>query len=518
MRTTLSAGMESGTLSEEDADMMRTEQAQLFAEAMKYLEIAHASPRIFGGSVAPRGEEGQPIFDELETLVRTERLNRGEIAKTPARPTVPAAWEPATQAVFPDYATVHRLSETNDAMALEFIDLMLHFGLYGLVRFLIEVAPELHGFLSLATAASERCQLQLIKAAMLSGDWSGAIGLIESLFGVQDRLREAYVLLGECHYRAAREGGGEYGPALAAFENALSFLPEPAVVQSPPQVPPPKPDPVLHLRISSIYFAQARQTGFRESNLVDSALKQYKLALLVVPTAEAWRNAGICAYMRARLMPREPDGTQQADDRQLLLKEALKYLSQANILDKCRPQINAWLVICAVELGQVQIAKQTLRHVMRFEDHLDSSTALELAGVLVRFSDEHGPDVQQHERGHIVLDGRYAEEAIPVAKVAIKRGQAEDCGRAQQLLGQAHVLVGEGALAVQEFCTAIRLFGGSGPAQDKSRRLEVIPLARVAAARLLGEPQWAAMVEEVIEITEEDSDLARARQAMGLGT
>jgi len=175
-------------------------------------------------------------------------------------------------------------------------------------------------------------------------------------------------------------------------------------------------------------------------------------------------------------------------------------------------------VICAVELGQVQVAKQTLRHVLRFEEHLDSTTALELADVLVRFSDEHRPDIQQEERGHLVLDGRYADDAVRVARVAIQRGRADDCGRAQFLLAQAHVLVEQYAVAVEEFCTAIRLFGGSGPAQDQAARLASIPAARACAARLLGEPQWAIMVEEAIESTDPDGEIARARQAMGLGT
>jgi len=94
-------------------------------------------------------------------------------------------------------------------------------------------------------------------------------------------------------------------------------------------VPAPKPDPVLHLRIASIYFAQAQRSGFREPDIVERALKQYKLSLLVVPTAEAWRNAGICAYMRARLMERN---VEKGGPRQTLLQEALRYLAEATSL------------------------------------------------------------------------------------------------------------------------------------------------------------------------------------------
>merc|ERR1712232_991313 len=87
-----------------------------------------------------------------------------------------------------------------------------------------------HNFISAKTAASERCQLQLVKAAMVAGDWSQGISYIEDLFQKgSDRIREGHVLMGECRYRAARAGddtgSSKYKLALESFGAALSFLP-----------------------------------------------------------------------------------------------------------------------------------------------------------------------------------------------------------------------------------------------------------------------------------------------------
>lgn len=42
----------------------------------------------------------------------------------------------------------------------------------------------------------------------------------------------------------------------------------------------------------------------------------------------------------------------------------MKYFQEANVLDRERPDILAWLTICAVELGLVQVAKQGIRVVV----------------------------------------------------------------------------------------------------------------------------------------------------------
>ena len=46
------------------------------------------------------------------------------------------------------------------------------------------------------------------------------------------------------------------------------------------------------------------------------------------------------------------------------LLQAMKYFQEANVLDRERPDILAWLTICAVELGLVQVAKQGIRVVV----------------------------------------------------------------------------------------------------------------------------------------------------------
>jgi tetratricopeptide (TPR) repeat protein len=295
------------------------------------------------------------------------------------------------------------------------------------------------------------------------------------------------VLLGECRFRAARSAAGtaSYESALTAFEAGLAFFTEPEASLEPPQArTAPKEDPVLHIRVASIYFMRAQESGFTDAACVAKAIHHYRRSLVVAPTAEAWRNAGVCTYQKARLLPRlEPS-------RERMLQEAMKYLVEANLLDKCRPQINVSLAICAVELGQVQVAKQTLRQVLRHEDRLDAASALELAGTLIRFSDEHGRDVCQEERVRLVQDKRYADEAIAVAKVALK---LQDDGKAHLLLARARMLKGEDSLAVSEFCAALPLLAEEPEAQD-----EVASVARTCAMRLVGEPDWLRLVEETV--------------------
>merc|ERR1719401_3065530 len=367
---------------------------------------------------------------------------------------------------------------------------MLHFGVPSFVRFFTSEAAQAYGFISSDTATSEQCRMYRIKATMLSEQWSEAEDLIRELFeSSTDRVKEAHVLLGECRFRAVRaRGAGDaasYAGALEAFKAGLAFLPETeASLEQPQARTKTKEDPVLHIRVASIYFMQAQESGFADTECVAKALYHYKRSLLAAPTAEAWRNAGVCTYQKARLLPRlEPS-------RQRMLQEAMKYLVEANLLDKCRPQVNASLVICAVELGQVQVAKQTLRQVLRYEDRLDAAAALELAETLLRFSDEHGPDICQEERVRLVQDMRYADEAIAVAKAALK---LQDNGKAHLLLARARMLKGEDEQAVSEFCAALPLLADDPEAQD-----EVASAARTCAMRLVGEPDWARLVEEAV--------------------
>merc|ERR1719491_475328 len=103
----------------------------------------------------------------------------------------------------PAFESIHAQEDAEDEPALGCIDLMLHFGVPGMVPFVAVEAPRLFGFLSPATVASERVQLQLVKALMLQERWVDAVALLQQLLARSDRLRSAHLLLGECRYRAA---------------------------------------------------------------------------------------------------------------------------------------------------------------------------------------------------------------------------------------------------------------------------------------------------------------------------
>jgi len=482
-----------------------TRHAHLAALAVKYLALARQpTPKGFeaGTTLAFRGSDGRPTFMELQALVRKERLARGEITEAPARPSTPPSWHPEPRPALARYEEVHALPSPEDSAALECIDLTLHCGIPSFVRFLIEDAAETFGFLSPATAASERCCLQLVQALMLQSLWGDAAALLEDLFGRCDRIRRAHVLLGECRYRIALDAGGRasaYGDALASFETALTFTDEGTDARSHMG------DAVLHLRIASIHFMHAEEAGFADMQALKKAMEHYRRSLLIAPTAEVWRCAGVCTYRMACLGRRrnlfrckepppwdQPRDQEQEKRRQAQFKESTKYFTEANLLDVSRPQIGAWLVICAVEMGQAQVAKQALRQVMRYEERLDAATALALAEVLLRFSDE--ARAIPGEGGRLVAQGRYAKEAVAVARVALAR---RDCGDARFILGQAHVLAGSDADALPELQAAIPWFKGDAPCQD-----EVTAAAAACAQRLRGAAGAAALAAGPVHVAQ----------------
>ena len=120
--------------------------------------------------------------------------------------------------------------------------------------------------------------------------------------------------------------------------------------------------------------------------------------------------------------------------------EASKYLQEANVLDRERPDTLVWLTICAVELGHVQVAKQGFRQLMQFDDRLEQSTALELAELLLRFSNEQKASEWGGERGRLVQDGRYAKEAGMIAKSVLGRAEV---GQARHILAWSLALDGD---------------------------------------------------------------------------
>jgi len=97
-------------------------------------------------------------------------------------------------------------------------------------------------------------------------------------------------------------------------------------------------------------------------------------------------------------------------------------------------------------------------------------------------------------------------EAIAISQVVLKKlgNGAErtlDAGRARYVLAQAQALIGENAAAVVEFCKTLPCF-----IDDAARGHEAENDARSCAATLLGEPRFAAAVEDAA------SQAAAARQ------
>lgn len=362
--------------------------AGLHAEAMKYLALARASPKIFNGTLVPPGPLGKPYLPELVALVKKEKANRGEIPNLdgihwqPPSPTPePPPAEPAGDEEPPQPEPLppppRIVPDAEDEPALEFVDLLLHYGVPSLVQVLLTHAVEEFGFVSPTTQSSDRCRLQLIKAALLAGDVQGAQALAEGLLSEPgaEKVQEAHLLLGECWSRAAREAEDpetareHEAAALVSFEAALACAPE-----AYPE------DPVLQLRIASILQKQAEDSNFADLELVERVIEHCKRSIMTAPTAEAWKNVGVCTFHKA----------QQAADartRRKLLNEAMKYLSEANILDRRRPEINSWVAACAAELGRVQAAKQCLREVLRNQENLDFRTRKDVDSLLLRLSE-----------------------------------------------------------------------------------------------------------------------------------
>lgn len=480
----------------EDVSAVMSESASrhalLTAKAAKWLELARIKTDTFRGSLASTSATGCPTFPELEELVRRERLHRGEVLEAPPEPELPSAWLAQPNPVFPSYESVHTLPEAGDSTALDCIDIMMYIGVPSFVRFLIEQAPDTFGFLAPATCTSERCVLQMVRAAMLGEQWNDASLLIGELFKRSDRNCEGYVLLGECHYRTACASGlrmsDTFAEALAAFETALAFLKESKEADI---------DPVVNQRVASIYFVHAQEQDFSDAALLQKATEHYKRSLMRQPTAQAWMYVGICTY-KLFCLARAQNNNEATDE--ALLQDAVKYLAEANMLDIIQPEINAWLVICNIELGQVQVAMQTFRQVMRHVKRLDSETAIELGEVLLRFSDE-GDQPLSEKKKRLVRQGRYAKEALMLAQVLL--GRDAKSGVAHHLAAQAYILLKDDLAAVQELRQALPSFDEDPASQDV-----IANLARACASRLLGDKQWSALVEQDIEAA-----LERRREA-----
>eukprot|EP00929_Paragymnodinium_shiwhaense_P112033 TRINITY_DN80284_c0_g1_i1.p1 TRINITY_DN80284_c0_g1~~TRINITY_DN80284_c0_g1_i1.p1 ORF type:complete len:1784 (+),score=584.59 TRINITY_DN80284_c0_g1_i1:72-5354(+) len=490
-----------------------TRHERLAAEARKHLELARKSEGFFVGSLGgPPGDSSEKSsFPELERLLQQERQNRGEAPPAPgSKPEAPEAWQTESQPIFESYDAVHKQPSPEDSLALECIDTMLHFGIPTFVELLVRDAAETYGFLTPTTVASERCQLQLIRAAMLQKDWAHAEELIGGLFAITDRIQEAHALLGECRFQAVKEAAklqgppraSAYGPALDAFKASLNFATFAANSEASKQE-----DPVAHLRVASIYFRHAQESDFQDEAATAAALESLKQSLLVAPTAEAWCCAGICSYQEACLRRQRLRASAASGDAgagtsgtgpvaaaalapEALFGEAVRFLTEANTLDRRRPQINAWLTICAAELGRISIAKQTFRQVLRYSSQLDVHTALQLSTTLLRFSDER--QALPGERPKYTEDGRYASEAGEAAKIAL---QLQESGQGHFLLGRSLALQRKDLEALLEFQQTLQ--GSQG---DERRLQEAAGEARALAKKLAAtDPTIVAAVEQDIK-------------------
>merc|ERR1712227_1162591 len=103
------------------------------------------------------------------------------------------------------------------------------------------------------------------------------------------------------------------------------------------------------------------------------------------------------------------------------------------------------------------------------------------------FSDERCAP-SESARGPLYKDGRYASDAMAVAKVALARF---DGGGAHLAMAKAFALMGDFAEAVRESCAAIDRLDGD------PRQYETMESARSYASRLVGDKTWAAEVERV---------------------
>jgi tetratricopeptide (TPR) repeat protein len=469
------------------------------ATSSKYLDLSKADDPVFNGTLPSLDEDGDPYFPELEDLVKRELTNRSGGKQEVQEMEIPLAWMTAKFDAIPTLKEVHLMPQKKDEVALDAIDRLLLFGMPIFSRYLLFEAAEAHGFITKTSLESERCQLQQVKTLMMLGEYEEAIKSCENLLGLCDRLCEAYLLLGECYYRAAMNAPLEkqkemYDTSLQKFEDSMAFLPAPPKEEGEKKhhkddVEVTNKDPILHLRVASIYYMRAEESGWKDLEILDLAKEHYKRSLLLSQTAEAWRNSGVCAYRMACIKAKQ--GLHEEED--MLFEEALECLKQSNLMDTTRPKINSWLTICAVQLGKNTIAQQAFRQTMAMEAELDFDAAMELAQALLHFSD---PKNAEAEGGFgFVRPGLYAREALIAAKAALMK---KDSGEAHFIIAQAHMMLGEDKEAMVELRGAIAWF------YDQPERQQVVAeVARTCAARIIDEPRMMEVVDEDLQMATE---------------
>lgn len=336
------------------------------------------------------------------------------------------------------------------------------------------------------------------------GQYNEAIERCEKILALTDRLCEAHLLLAESYFRKALEAPVEeqkplFDLSLETFHKALAFLtlPKDEVSKKKQDVEVKNQDPVIHMRMASVYYMRAEESAFTDFEVMLLAKEHYKRSLLLCPTAEAWRNSGVCAYRMAVI--KKAAGLTEEED--VLYNEALECLTQANLMDETRPKINVWLTVCAVELGKSTIAQQAFRQAMAKEDELDFDTAMELAQALLRFSDPKNAEAEGGSR--FVRPGLYAREALLAAKAALMK---KDSGEAHFIIGQALMMLGEDKEAMGELRGAIAWF------YDQPERQQLVAeVARNCAARIIDEPRMMEVVDEDLQMATERRRLEAAQ-------
>jgi tetratricopeptide (TPR) repeat protein len=336
---------------------------------------------------------------------------------------------------------------------------------------------------------------------MMLMEWEGATEDCAALLAEQERNCEAWILYGELLFRCAidqtdpEKKDETYLKSKAAFETCKAFL----------KIPPPDKkereqmtknekssseteidnrDPVVSLRLGAIHYHFAEKSGFNDEKEMMASKENYKSSLLLVETAEAWRNAGVCAFRLAQIAKSRGDAATEDE----FYAEALDCLKMSNEKDNTRPKIWAWLCICSVEGGHNNQVVQSYRFIMERAADMEWDVLMELAQRFLRFSD---PANAAYEGGPaFVREGLYAMEAQEIATVVLQRPDSNH-GEARVVLGQAFMWQGKMAQAFVELRAALPFFDS-----DELKQSMIIGLARRCAAEIPDDPQAFSLIEE----------------------
>lgn len=485
------------------------------ANAAKFLKISKAEPEFFTSILPSLKPDFTPNFPELDALYHQELVARGEDeTKEPEVYETPPLWMSAKYPVFEKFYALHALPSYKDEAILDSIDRILLFGMPKFTKYLLTEAPQLYNFIEEKSLRSERCQMQLIKAQMMLMEWESALEACGLLLAEQDRNPEAWILYGELLFRCALDyEDGEkkdekFRESQAAFQTACQFMAlQPPDKKEREQMSADEKttseteidnrDPVIQLRLGAIHYHFAEKSNFTDEKEMYLAKERYKSSLLLVETAEAWRNAGVCAFRLAQIAKSRADAATE----DVYYAEAKECLMMANEKDNTRPKIWAWLCICCIEGGYSNQVVQSYRFVMERAADVEWQTLLELAQRFLRFSD---PANAAYEGGPaFVRAGLYAREAQEIASLVIQQIDKIDSwpppnrsiGEARSILGNALMWQGQMAQAFVELRAALSFLD-----VDEKKQNMVADLARRCAAEIPEDPLAFGLIEEDMEL------------------